>query len=247
MINYGVDNEVFELFIFTFTMLVGLFTSPAVLTMPHPGFNVQFYFLLFTFYFLLFTFYFLLKKMLEFIRQPWSWYASGTAIALIMTTLLVFGKSFGFSSNLRTICSMLGAGKKLKFFDFDWQSQKWNLYFLLGSILGGFIASTWLDSGTPLQLSAATVSDIQALGINFDGGLNPAELFGPEAFGSPKTLLVLLSGGILIGFGTRYAGGCTSGHAISGLSNLQIPSFIAVIGFFAGGLIMTHLLLPLIF
>lgn len=50
-----------------------------------------------------------------------------------------------------------------------------------------------------------------------------------------------------MGFGARWAGGCTSGHAISGLSNLQLPSLVAVLGFFAGGLLMTHLLFPLLF
>jgi uncharacterized membrane protein YedE/YeeE len=57
----------------------------------------------------------------------------------------------------------------------------------------------------------------------------------------------MVIGGFLVGFGTRYAGGCTSGHAISGLSNLQFASLIATIGFFAGGLIATHLLYPLLF
>ncbi len=185
--------------------------------------------------------------MLDLISQPWPWYVSGTAIAFVMVLLLHYGKSFGFSYNLRTMCAILGAGRKVKFFDFDWRTQQWNLYFLFGSILGGFIASTWLDSGMPLELSAATISDIQALGIRFDGGINPAELFGIEAVGSLKGILILLIGGLLVGFGTSYAGGCTSGHAISGLSNLQVPSLIAVVGFFAGGLVMTHLLLPLIF
>lgn len=185
--------------------------------------------------------------MLEFISQPWPWYVSGTAIAFIMVLLLIYGKSFGFSSNLRTMCTIMGAGKRVKFFDFDWRTQKWNLYFLIGSILGGFIASTWLNSDAPLQLSSATAAEIEALGIHFDGGLNPAQLFGIEAVSSLKGILILLIGGILVGFGTRYAGGCTSGHAISGLSNLQVPSLIAVIGFFVGGLVMTHFLLPLIF
>lgn len=185
--------------------------------------------------------------MLEFISQPWPWYLSGIAIACIMVLLLLYGKTFGLSSNLKTVCTLLGAGKKVEFFNFDWRTQKWNLYFLLGSVLGGVISSTWLQNNEPMQLSAATIRDIQSLGVSFDGGLNPAQLFGIEALGSLKGILLLVIGGILIGFGTRYAGGCTSGHAISGLSNLQIPSLIAVIGFFAGGLLMTHFLFPLIF
>ena len=184
--------------------------------------------------------------MLELIKQPWSWYTSGLAIALIMVALLYFGKSFGFSSNLRTICSMVGAGKNVKFFDFDWKAERWNLFFLLGSILGGFISATWLKADTPLQLSQNTIKDLQQLGVRFDGQLNPSDIFGWDFVSSFKGFLILLGGGILVGFGTRYAGGCTSGHAISGLSNLQIPSLIAVVGFFIGGLVMTHLLLPFI-
>lgn len=185
--------------------------------------------------------------MLEIIRQPWPWYISGALIALVMVLLLYFGKSFGFSSNLRTICSMAGAGRKVKFFNFDWKSQKWNLFFLTGAIIGGFLSSTILKSDSPLQLSSATVNDLARLGIHFNGEMNPEALFSVDAFSSPKTLVILLTGGILVGFGSRYAGGCTSGHAISGLSNLQLPSLIAVIGFFIGGLIMTHFLFPLIF
>lgn len=185
--------------------------------------------------------------MLELLRQPWPWYISGTAIAFIMIILLFFGKSFGVSANLRTMCTIAGAGRKVKLFDFDWKTQKWNLLFLGGSVIGGVIASTLLESHEPLRLSEATINDLKTLGISFDGGLNPSQLFGADVFGSAKGLMILLVGGILVGFGTRYAGGCTSGHAISGLSNLQIPSLIAVIGFFAGGLLMTHLLLPLIF
>jgi hypothetical protein len=185
--------------------------------------------------------------MLELIRQPWPWYISGTAITFIMIILLFFGKSFGISTNLKTMCTIAGAGKRIKYFDSDWRVQKWNLLFLGGSVIGGLIAATWLQSQEPLRLSESTISDLKALGISFDGGLNPSQLFGPNAFGSAKGIIVLLAGGVLVGFGSRYASGCTSGHAISGLSNLQWPSLIAVIGFFAGGLIMTHLLLPLIF
>ncbi len=184
--------------------------------------------------------------MLELLKQPWPWYTSGIAIALIMVALLYFGKSFGFSSNLRTMCTIAGAGKRVPFFNFDWRTQRWNLLFLMGSIIGGFISATLLNNGAPLQLSAATIKDLSNLGMHFDGQLNPGQLFGVNAL-SVKNVLLMLTGGMLVGFGSRYAGGCTSGHAISGLSNLQLPSLVAVIGFFIGGLIMTHLLLPLIF
>jgi uncharacterized membrane protein YedE/YeeE len=185
--------------------------------------------------------------MLELLKQPWPWYTSGIAIALIMILLLVFGKSFGFSSNLRTLCTIAGAGKKYSFFDFDWKTQKWNLLFLVGAIIGGVVSATLLKSDAPLALSQATINDLAKINIKFDGQLNPSQLFGPDFISSPKGIIVLLFGGLLVGFGSRYAGGCTSGHAISGLSNLQLPSLIAVIGFFIGGLLMTHLFLPIIF
>lgn len=185
--------------------------------------------------------------MFTLIKEPWPWYVSGFAIAVVMLMLVYFGKSFGFSSNLRAICSALGAGKKVKFFDFDWKAQRWNLLFLLGAIIGGYLSSTLLANDRPLELSPATIRDLAKLGIKFNGELNPAQIFDLHALLSVKNLVILLIGGILVGFGSRYAGGCTSGHAISGLSNLQLPSLIAVIGFFVGGLIMTHLLFPLIF
>lgn len=184
--------------------------------------------------------------MIEFIRQPWPWYFSGTMICLIMLLLIFWGKSFGFSSNLRTICSMAGAGRKVSFFDFDWKTQRWNLLFLIGSIIGGWISARFLSNPDDLKLSAATVTDLKSFGIHFNGQLNPDELFSLKAFADPKAWLLLLTGGIMVGFGSRYAGGCTSGHAISGLSNLQIPSLVAVIGFFIGGLIMTWFILPYI-
>ena len=185
--------------------------------------------------------------MLDLLIQPWPWYTSGAAIAFIMIVLLYFGKFFGVSSNLRTICTVAGAGKNVKFFDFNWKTQQWNLLFILGAILGGIISSTLLNNGQPLLLSASTISDLKAIGIAFDGQLNPSQLFGLNAIFSIKGILVLLVGGILVGFGSRYAGGCTSGHAISGLSNMQLPSLIAVIGFFIGGLATTYLILPYLF
>jgi uncharacterized membrane protein YedE/YeeE len=185
--------------------------------------------------------------MREFIAQTWSWWFSGTMIAAIMFFLLYFGQSFGFSSNLRTICAAAGLGKKTKFFDFNWKAQTWNLVFLVGAIIGGFIAKQFLSSGTPVEISQATINDLSKLGIAAPTSLQPAELFSLDAILSIKGFLVLAVGGLMVGFGSRYAGGCTSGHAISGLSDLQVPSLIAVVGFFIGGLIMTFFILPLIF
>jgi uncharacterized membrane protein YedE/YeeE len=188
-----------------------------------------------------------LTPMLELIRQPWPWYLSGALIAIVMVLLHFFGRKFGLSSNLRIICAACGAGKYSGLFNYNWREQKWSLLFLAGAIIGGWISLQFLQSGAPLQLSDATVLDLQNLGIAFDGELNPSQLFNFEFLMTFKGFILLIAGGFLVGFGTRYANGCTSGHAISGLSNLQLPSLIAVIGFFIGGLITTHFLYPLLF
>lgn len=184
---------------------------------------------------------------MEFIYQTWPWYFSGFMIGLIMLILIYFGKSFGMSSNLRTLCSMAGAGTKVAFFNFDWKSQRWNLAVVAGAMLGGFVAVHYLSDASNVSINPETIVKLQAMHIDAPNGkLLPDALFSNAIFESPKTILILIIGGILIGFGSRYAGGCTSGHAISGLSNLQIPSLKAVIGFFIGGLIMVHFILPLI-
>lgn len=185
--------------------------------------------------------------MLEFIQQPWSWWFSGIVISSIMFLLLFFGQSFGFSSNLRTICAASGGGKWVSFFDFNWKSQIWNLVFLLGAIIGGYIAGEFLSNGEAVAISEATIQDLSALGFSAPTSIQPEEIFSLQSAFTWKGFLLLAFGGLMVGFGSRYAGGCTSGHAISGISDLQIPSMIAVVGFFLGGLIMTHLIFPFIF
>lgn len=191
---------------------------------------------------------FVKNKKMDVIFQTWSWYVSGFIIGMIMLCLIYFGKVFGMSSNLRSLCSMTGLGKRVAFFDFDWKSQRWNLVVVLGAMLGGFIAVQLMSDPSNVAINPKTITQLKQLGIDAPNGkLMPDALFGPDIFSSPKSIFILLIGGILIGFGTRYAGGCTSGHAISGLSNLQIPSLKAVVGFFVGGLIMAYLVFPLIF
>lgn len=188
------------------------------------------------------------KKNMDWILEPWPWYVSGPLIAGIMFMLLFGGKTFGMSSNLRTMCTIGGAGKKADFFNFDWKNQRWNLVVVVGAIIGGFIAANFLSTDTAVKINPDTVTTLENLGFSSAGeAYLPDELFATAALADPKSLFILLIGGLLIGFGARYAGGCTSGHAISGLSNLQLPSLIAVVGFFVGGLVMIHLLFPLIF
>ena len=186
-----------------------------------------------------------MNNIIEFISQPWPWYVAAPIIAVVMFILLWFGNSFGISSNLRTMCSIFGAGKSCEFFDFNWKAQTWNLVFAAGLILGGFLAHYYLMPSADVHISEATISELKGMGID-DPGQNivPMGIFNWESLLTLKGFIFIIIGGFLIGFGTRYAGGCTSGHAISGLSDLQLPSLIAVIGFFIGGLAMTYFILP---
>ncbi|MGY5353329.1 YeeE/YedE family protein [Wenyingzhuangia sp. IMCC45467] len=182
---------------------------------------------------------------MNFILEPWPWYVSGVLIALVMFLLLMMGDRFGMSSNLRTLCTICGAGKKTAFFSFDWRSQKWNLLVMIGAVIGGFIGAHLLSNTTGVNISKETITSLQQYGINSsETSYLPIEIFNTYSI---KYIVLLAIGGFLVGFGARYAGGCTSGHAISGLSNLQFPSLIAVVGFFVGGLFMIHVLFPLIF
>ena len=183
---------------------------------------------------------------MELISQPWPWYVAGPLIAFIMLGLLLTGKRFGLSSNLRSICAIMGAGNHCEFFDFNWRKQIWNLVFVLGLIIGGWIANTWMANPESIQLSDQTIKELTEFGISPNNTLIPSEIFSSDNLLTMRGLFFIVIGGFLVGFGSRYAGGCTSGHAISGLSDLQIPSLIAVVGFFIGGLIVTHLLLPII-
>lgn len=185
--------------------------------------------------------------MLELLTRPWPWYVAGPLIGLIVPTLLIVGnKMFGISANLRTACAIVAPGK-VEFFRFDWRrTSSWNLVFALGIVIGGFIGGVLLRNPEPIAISTATQADLMALGIQNFQGLVPGDLFSWGSLLSVKGWIVMVLGGVLIGFGSAYAGGCTSGHAIMGLADLQLPSLVAVIGFFAGGLATTHLLLPLI-
>lgn len=186
--------------------------------------------------------------MFELLYEPWPWYVGGPLIGLTVPLLLLAGsKLFGISSNLRHICAACGFGE-VQFFNYNWKKEGgWNLVFLAGVVIGGFLGGYLLANPGPVQISQQTVTDLQKLGISHTTGLVPEGVFNWANLLSAEGLLVMIGGGFLIGFGSRYAGGCTSGHAITGLADLQLPSLIAVIGFFAGGLLVTHLLLPLIF
>jgi uncharacterized protein len=181
--------------------------------------------------------------MFEFLKEPWPWYVSGPLIGLMVPILLLLAnKPFGISSSLRHICAAC-VPAKADYFRYDWKSKTWNLMLVAGIVIGGVIGGFLLDD-TRILVSEATVKDLQAIGVQDVRGYLPDSIFNWENLFTIQGLMFMVVGGFLVGFGARYAGGCTSGHAIMGMSNLQLPSLIAVVGFFIGGLAMTHLLLP---
>ncbi|MEX2570501.1 MAG: YeeE/YedE thiosulfate transporter family protein [Gemmatimonadota bacterium] len=185
--------------------------------------------------------------MLEFLSRPWPWYVAGPLIGLMVPLLLLVGnRMFGISSNFRHACAAV-LPSRAEFFRYDWRGAGgWNLAFALGVLIGGFIAGTLLTSPEPIAIAEATRADLSGLGVTDFSGMVPAELFSWSAILSFQGLVMLGAGGFLVGFGTAYAGGCTSGHGVAGLAAFELPSLIAVVGFFIGGLVSTYLLLPLI-
>lgn len=181
---------------------------------------------------------------MEFLTRPWPWYVAGPVIGLTVPLVYLYaGRKWGVSSTFRDICAATIPGR-LEYFRYPWrQTGAWRLTMALGLVLGGFIAG--VTRTTDVAISEATRTDLAALGITDFTGLVPAELFSWSSLGTLSGLILIVGGGFLVGFGTRYANGCTSGHAISGLAALRVTSLVAVLGFFAGGLIATHVLLPL--
>jgi uncharacterized membrane protein YedE/YeeE len=182
--------------------------------------------------------------MIAWLSQAWPWYVAGPLIGLFVPALLVLGnKQLGISNNLRHLCAAL-VPRSAAFFRYEWkEAGLWNLAFLAGIILGGFIGGKAL-AGPAVAIASRTHADLAALGIHDFSGLAPHELFSWSRLLTLRGLGLIAGGGFLVGFGTAYAGGCTSGHGIAGLANLEVPSLIAVVGFFAGGLLATYILLP---
>lgn len=184
--------------------------------------------------------------MLEFLKQPWPWYVAGPLIGLTVPALLILGnKSFGISSSLRHMCAACIPGK-VPFFKYDWKKEVWNLLFVFGIFLGGIIAMNLLANPNPVEVNPELATELAGYGITNYENLVPLDIMNWQSLFTLKGFILMVVGGFLVGFGTRYAGGCTSGHAIMGLSNLQWPSLIATISFMVGGFIMANLILPFI-
>ncbi|MGH9330637.1 MAG: YeeE/YedE family protein [Vicinamibacterales bacterium] len=184
--------------------------------------------------------------MPDFLMRPWPWYVAGPLIGLFVPALLVLGnKPFGVSTNLRHMCAAL-APANIEFFRYDWKARgSWNLAFVAGILAGGFVAARVL--GTPeVTIAPEAKAAIAGLGIRDFAGLVPDDVFNWSHLLTVRGAILILGGGFLVGFGTAYAGGCTSGHGIAGLAALDPASLVAVLGFFAGGLLATYLILPLL-
>jgi len=186
--------------------------------------------------------------MPDFLRQPWPWWVAGPLVGLVPAALLLLGnRLFGMSSNLRHACAALVPGR-VEFFRYDWRREGgWNLAFALGTLLGGALGGVLLASPEPVAIAARTRADLEALGVRAFDGLVPGDVFAWSALGTLRGFVCLVVGGLLVGFGTAWAGGCTSGHGLTGVGDLQPASFLALAAFFAGGIAATWLLLPLVF
>ncbi len=186
--------------------------------------------------------------MIELLRQPWPWWVAGPLVGLVPAVLLVLGnRMFGVSSNLRHLCTLI-APRSAAFFDYDWKGQgAWNLAFAAGILGGGVLGGIALANPEPVAIAARTRADLEALGVGSFDGLVPADVFSWSALASVRGFVLLVVGGFLVGFGTAWAGGCTSGHGLTGVADLQKPSLLALASFFVGGIVATWWLLPLVF
>jgi hypothetical protein len=181
---------------------------------------------------------------MDFLTAPWPWYVSGPIIGISVPLLLLIGdKRLGVSSTLRHICAATLPGK-IPLFQYNWKKEMWSLFFVTGIVLGGFIGGALLANPQPVNISDETRQYLIGMGITDFHGYLPAHLFSKEGLFTMKGFLLMIAGGFLVGFGTRYARGCTSGHGILGLSALQWPSLVATASFFAGGILFSYLVLP---
>lgn len=184
--------------------------------------------------------------MMDFLRQPWPWYVAGPIIGLTVPLLLLVGnRALGISSSLRHICAMC-LPANVPFLKYNWKDYLWNIYFVIGLLVGGFIAGVLLQPVHAMPLSDATWQNLQVLGISKQKGILPAEVYSWAHLLTWKHLIITAGGGFLVGFGTRYSGGCTSGHGITGISMMQWPSLLATVLFFAGGILTANFILPLL-
>jgi uncharacterized membrane protein YedE/YeeE len=184
--------------------------------------------------------------MMDVLRNPWPWYVAGPLIGLTVPVLLIIGnKAFGISSSLRHICAAC-IPANIPFFRYEWTKEIWNLFFVGGIVLGGIVAVSLLANPNPIIVHPDLTNELYTYGISNYNSIVPVDIFNWSSLFSLKGFIMMVVGGFMIGFGTRYSGGCTSGHAIMGLSTLQWPSLVATCCFMIGGIIMANFILPFI-
>ncbi len=184
---------------------------------------------------------------MEFLKNPWPWYVAGPLIGLTVPILLILGnKTFGISSSLRDFCAACFPAN-IPFFKYEWKKEIWNLFFVTGIFFGGILAANLLSSSYSISINPNLARELNTYNIGVSNSAVPSDLFNWQSLFSIRGFIIMVIGGFFVGFGTRYAGGCTSGHTIMGIASLQWPSIIASICFMIGGLIMANFILPFIF
>jgi uncharacterized protein len=183
--------------------------------------------------------------ILAWLREPWPWYVSGPLIGLFVPVLLLLGnKQLGLTGSLRAMCAAVLPGR-VDFFRYDWRrSGLWNVALAAGILVGAVLAVTVLGGNETPRLSSQARDSVAMLGLSPPLGLVPGQLFSWQSLFSLRGAVCMIGGGFLVGFGSAYGGGCTSGHGVLGLATMQVASVIALVGIFAGGVITTFLVIP---
>jgi uncharacterized membrane protein YedE/YeeE len=185
--------------------------------------------------------------MNEVASPAWPWYVAGPIVGLLVPLALwIDCRRWGVSSSFRHLCA-IGSPIRPAYLRYEWKNESWSLFFVAGAVIGGFVGAHFFPNAAIPNISPRTVAAIQAIGFDSPRGLVPAEVFAIGQLATWRTFCMVIVGGFLVGFGTRYANGCTSGHAITGNALREWPSLVATVSFFIGGLITTYFVLPLLY
>ncbi len=187
-----------------------------------------------------------MSSIIHTLSQPWPWYVAGPLIGLVIVLLQwIDNKPLAASASYRHVCAATFPSG-IPFLKYDWKSEVWNLIFVIGIFIGGFLAEILFSHPSNIGISIETTEQLKSIGLTETNGFAPAQLFSFSALKNFAGIIVMVLGGFLIGFGSRYAGGCVSGHSMTGISDLQWTSLLATACIFAGGIFTAYILLPLI-
>lgn len=158
--------------------------------------------------------------------EPLAWYIAGPLIGITVPVLLLLReKQLGISSSFRVAGTLLLP--KVNYFRYDRKKDEWQVYFVLGILIAALLIFNLTELGVPPETDALGKAIFQPYDLTY--------------------LPAFFAGSICIGFGARYANGCTAGHCIMGNSQLAFSSLVTTIFFFIGGLVATHFIVPLVF